>query len=108
MGGVHRAGSQAFPGGTLASRPGQSPHGPLLETWGWTHSWPMEPGGALWPTLTESPSEVITSFLTRSTHTIPGAEEALLSKGSHSQVGQPAVPKAHIWPVLPAGLCTGG
>ena len=65
MGRVHRAGSQAFPGGTLASRPGQSPHGPLLETWGWTHSWPMELGGALWPTLTESPSEVITSFLTK-------------------------------------------
>lgn len=40
-----RAASQALPGGTLASRPGQSPHRPLLETWGWTHSWPMEPGG---------------------------------------------------------------
>ena len=25
----------------------------------------MELGGALWPTLTESPSEVITSFLTK-------------------------------------------
>lgn len=73
----------------------RAPTGPSWKR-GWTHSWPMELGGPLWPMLTESPSEVITLSLTRSAHTIPGAEEALLSKGSHPQEGQPAVPKAHM------------
>lgn len=84
--------SRRNPGISARSEPPQAPPGNLgLDT-----QLADGAGGSLWPMLTESPSEVITLFLTRSAHTIPGAEEALLSKGSHPQVGQPAVPKAHM------------